>query len=191
VGDHDELGTLPQLVEHPEQALQVGVVQRRLHLVQHVERRGAGLEDREQVRDGGQRPLSAGQQRQPLDLLARRSGLDLDPGGQHVVRLGQHQAALPAGEQPGEQLLELAGGVGVCRGEHLLHPVVDLLDHGEQVTPGLAQVIQLGGQERVPLAQRLVLLQGQRIDLAEAVELTLGVGGAAFGGGPLVARRRA
>src|SRR5438046_9763186 len=47
VGDDDELGTLPQLLEDQEQPLQVGVVQRRFHLVEHVERRGAGLEDRE------------------------------------------------------------------------------------------------------------------------------------------------
>src|SRR6266568_6251314 len=113
VGDDDELGTLPQLLEDQEQPLQVGVVQGRFHLVEHVERRGAGFEDREEVGDGGQRPLPAGQQRQPLDLLARRARLDLDAGGEHVVGFGQHQVALAAGEQAAEQVLELAGGVGV------------------------------------------------------------------------------
>src|SRR5580693_659211 len=189
VGDDDELGTLPQLLEDKQQALQVGVVKGRLDLVQHVERRGAGLEDREQVGDGGQRPLAAGQQREPLDLLARRPGLDLDAGGEHVIGLGEHQVALAAGEQPGEQLLELAGGVGVRGGEHLLHPVVHLLDHGEQVTPGLAEVVELGGEERVALGERGVFLQGQRVDLAEPVELTLRFGGAANGRRPVVPRR--
>src|SRR5690348_3194626 len=42
VGDDDELGTLPELLEDQEQPLQVRVVQGRFHLVEHVERRGAG-----------------------------------------------------------------------------------------------------------------------------------------------------
>src|SRR6266850_4949986 len=37
VGDDDELGTLPELLEDQEQPLQVGVVQGRLDLVEHVE----------------------------------------------------------------------------------------------------------------------------------------------------------
>ena len=156
----------------------------------HVERRGAGLEDGEQVGDRGQRALPAGQQRQPLDLLARRPGLDLDPGGQHVVRLGEQQIALAAGEQPGEQLLELPRRIRVRGREHLLHPVVDLLDHGEQVAPGLAQVFQLGREEGVPFGQGGVLLQGQRVDLAQPVELALGVGGPALGLGPVIAGRQ-
>src|SRR5207244_5539809 len=66
---------------------------------------------------------------------------------------------------------------GVSGREHLLYPVVDLLDHGEQVAPGLAEVIELGGQEGVPLGERLELLQGQRVDLAQPVQLALRVGG--------------
>ena len=48
------------------------------------------------------------------------------------------------------------GGVLEGRGEHLLHPVVDLLDHGEQVAPGLLQVLQLRrpGTRAVPPARR-------------------------------------
>src|SRR5712691_123644 len=80
---------------------------------------------------------------------------------------------LPGGEEPAEELLELAGGVGVRGREHLLHAVVDLLDHGKQVAPGLAEVLELGGQERVPFSERRVLLQGERVDLAEPVELAL------------------
>src|SRR6201989_2367639 len=36
MGDDDELGTLPQLLEDQEQPLQVRVVQGRFHLVEHV-----------------------------------------------------------------------------------------------------------------------------------------------------------
>ena len=69
---------LPQLLEQREQPAEVGVVERRLDLVHDVERAGPGLEDRHQQRDRGERPLAAGEQREPLDLLARRAGLDLD-----------------------------------------------------------------------------------------------------------------
>jgi len=171
VGDDDQLGALLQLGEDAEQPLQVAVVKRRLDLVEHVERRRPRLEDREEVRDRGQRPLAARQQGEPLDLLARRARLDLDAGGQHVIRLGQHEPARAAGEEPREQPLELTRGVGVGGGEHLLHPVVDLLDHREQVAAGLAQVFKLGGEELVPLYQRLVLLKRERVDLAQPGEL--------------------
>src|SRR5262245_40803757 len=180
VRDDDQLRTAAQLLEDLEQPLQVGVVQRRLDLVQHVERRRAGLEDGQQEGDRGQRALAPRQQGQPLDLLARRPGLDVDAGGQHVVGLGQHQAALAAGEQPREDLLELGRGVGERRREHLLDPVIDLFDHGEQVPPGLLEVFELGGEERVALLQRRELLQGERVDLAELGKLAL------RGGGPLL-----
>src|SRR5499433_3932951 len=180
VRDDDQLRTAAQLLEDLEQPLQVGVVQRRLDLVQHVERRRAGLEDGQQEGDRGQRALAPRQQGQPLDLLARRPGLDVDAGGQHVVGLGQHQAALAAGEQPREDLLELGRGVGERRREHLLDPVIDLFDHGEQVPPGLLEVFELGGEERVALLQRRELLQGERVDLTELGKLAL------RGGGPLL-----
>ena len=100
VGDDDQLGGVPELAEDLQQPPQVGVVERGLDLVQDVERGRPGPEDRHYERDRGQRALPAGQQRQPLDLLARRPGLDLDPGDQQVVGLGKDQPALAAGEQP-------------------------------------------------------------------------------------------
>ncbi len=104
VGDDDQLRRLAQLLEQPDQPAQVDVVERGLHLVHHVERRRPRPEDRHQHRHRGQRLLATGQQRQPLDLLARRPGLDLDAGGQHVVGIGEQQPALAAGEQRREHL---------------------------------------------------------------------------------------
>src|SRR6266581_3670297 len=137
VRDDDQLGAFPQLLEDLQQPLQVRVVKRGLDLVKDVERRGPGFEDRDQEGDRGERPLAAGKQRQPLDLLARRPRLEVDAGAEHVVGLGQHQPALPAGEQRAEDLRELPRGVFVGGREHLLDPVIDLLDHGQQVTAGL------------------------------------------------------
>ena len=42
----------------------------------------------------------------------------------------------------------------------------------------------------MPFGERLELLQGQRVNLAKPVELTLRVGGPALGRGPLEARRQ-
>ena len=139
-----------------EQPAEVGVVERRLDLVHDVERARPRLEDGHQQGDRGQRALAAGQQRQPLDLLARRPGLDLDAGGEHVGRVGEDQAALAAGEQPREDALELAGRVVVGRGEDLLDPLVDLADDVEQVAAGLLQVLELLGEElrAAPRARR-------------------------------------
>src|ERR1700727_2290224 len=105
VGDHDQLGALPQLREDVQQPAEVGVVQRGFDLVEDVERRRPGHEDGDQERDRGERALPAGQQGQALDLLARRAGLEVDAGGQHVVGLGEEQAAVAAGEQQGEEPL--------------------------------------------------------------------------------------
>src|SRR6266567_3902905 len=162
------------------------VVERCLDLVQDIERRGPGLEDRDQEGDRGQRPLAAGQQRQPLNLLARRPGLEVDTGAEHVVRLGQHEPAIPAGEQCVEDALELPRGVLVSGGEHLLHPVVDLLDHGQQVTAGLPEVLELGDEEGVPLFERRELLKGERVHLAELIEQALGGLRTALLGRPVV-----
>jgi hypothetical protein len=163
-----------QLLVDLQQPAQVGVVQRRLDLVEDVERRRPGLEQRDQERHRDQRALTAGQQRQPLDLLPRRAGLDVDAGGQHVVGVGEHQPALAAGEQPGEDPLEGLLDVAVRLGEDLLDPLVDLLDDVEQVAPGLLQVVELFGQEPVPLLHRVVLLQRERVDPPELVECALG-----------------
>ena len=167
VGDDDELAVLAQLLEDVEQPAEVDVVEGGLDLVEHVERARPGLEQRDEERHGGQRALATGQQRQPLDLLARRAGLDLDAGGEHVLRVGQHQPASTAGEQPGEHLLELHGHVGVGGGEHLLDPGVHVVDQVEQVLARALQVVELLGQEAVALLERGELLEGQRVDLAQ------------------------
>ena len=49
--------------EHAAEAIDVGVVERRIDFVQHAERRGIGEEHREDERGGGQRLFAAGEQR--------------------------------------------------------------------------------------------------------------------------------
>ena len=78
------------------------------------------------------------------------------PVVEHVGRVGEHQPALAAGEEPGEDALELARGVLEGRGEDLLHPLVDLADDVEQVAPGRLEVLAAArrGTGGAPRARR-------------------------------------
>ena len=73
--------------------------------------------------------------------------------------------------------------------EHLEDLVVDLADDGQQVPPGVLQVLQLRGEEPVALLQRRELLQRERVDLAQQREVLLRPARPALLGGPLVGHR--
>src|SRR3546814_10811002 len=79
MGDDEEAGRpgVGDLLQKAAEAVDVGVVERRVDLVQHADRRGIGQEYGEQQRDRGQRLLAARQKRHHLGLLARRAGHDL------------------------------------------------------------------------------------------------------------------
>ena len=96
------------LVEQVAEALDVVIVERRVDLVQHADRRRIGEEHREDQRQRGQRLLAAGEQRQRRGLLARRLGQDLEAGFERIVALDQLQFGGAAAEQLGEQPLEVA-----------------------------------------------------------------------------------
>src|SRR4051794_28693867 len=73
VRDHDELRAIRVLPQERDEAADVRVVERRLDLVEQIERTRARQEEREQERDRAERLLAAGKQREPLHLLARRT----------------------------------------------------------------------------------------------------------------------
>jgi hypothetical protein len=62
VGDHHELRALGVPAQELHEAADVGVVQRRLDLVEEVERTGPREKEREQERDGAERLLAAREQ---------------------------------------------------------------------------------------------------------------------------------
>ena len=173
VRDDDELRVGAQVFHDREQAAEVGVVERRLHLVHDVERAGARLEDRHQQRDRRERPLATGEQREPLDLLARGLHRHLDAGGEHVLGVGKMDAATAAREQHREDLVERVLGVFERRPEDVLHLLVDLVDDRQQVLAGRGEVGELLGEEPVPLLERLELLERQRVHSAELAQLAL------------------
>src|SRR3546814_5181230 len=63
VGDEQELYLLAHLRDHGGEAADVGLVERRVDLVEQAERRRVELEDREHQRHGGHRLLAARKQR--------------------------------------------------------------------------------------------------------------------------------
>ena len=95
-------------VEQVAEALDIGVVERRIDLVEHADRRRVGEEHRKDQAHRRQRLLAARQQRHRRRLLARRPGDDLEPGLQRIVAFDELQFGRAAAEQRREQLLEVA-----------------------------------------------------------------------------------
>src|SRR5688572_22441688 len=97
VRDHDELALLEELLHDQVEAAVVGLVQRRVDLVEDAERAGLALEDAHQQRDAGHRLLAAGELADRRGLLARRVGHDLDAGLEDVDLLLLRENHLPVG----------------------------------------------------------------------------------------------
>ena len=106
VGDDNELYPSSEHSQQIREALNVGFVQRRVDLIEHAERRRVDLQQAEQQRDDGERAFTTAQRQQPLQLLARRPGHDVDAAPQQIVGLGEHQARFASAEELGKTLLE-------------------------------------------------------------------------------------
>ena len=111
VRDHDELRAVGVATKELDEPRDVRVVERRLDLVEEVERARPREEEREEERDRAERLLAAREQRQPRDLLPGRSKLDLDPCLDVAVLVGldEPQPALAAREERRGDLLEVRG----------------------------------------------------------------------------------
>ena len=156
---HNQLRTLPQLTNHLQQARKVTVIQRRLNLIQGVERRRTRHVNRNQQRQRGERTLTAGQQRQALNLLTRRARVNLHTRVQRIGRVVQLQVALASREQGLKDTAVVGVNVLHRGGEHLRNVAADLVHDRVQVAAGRLQVLNLLIQVGVAFGQRLVLLQ--------------------------------
>ena len=78
---------LLELVEHPHEAADVRVVERRVHLVEQAERARLREEDAEQQRQRDERALAAREQVDALRALAARRRVDLDVAVERRVRV--------------------------------------------------------------------------------------------------------
>ncbi len=152
----------------------VGVVEGGLDLVQEVERARPREEEGEEERNRAESLLAAREQREPRDTFAGGSELDLDAGLFTVVLgLGEPQPALAAREEALDHLRE----VELDRSEGLLEALRDRL--GEVAAEGLElgeALLEVGTLRRElveALLLCLVLLLGQRVDLAELLAAAL------------------
>ena len=147
-------------VEQVAEALDIGVVERRVDLVEHADRRRIGEEQGEDQRDRGQRLLAAREQGERGEALAGRLRHDLEPGLERIVRFDQLEMRLAALEQGGEQAAEMA---------------VDLLEGGEQ--PGAALAVEAADRAAQAMdrdAQLLALGLAGEAAFLQLVQLALG-----------------
>ena len=116
MSDRDEarVGLLAHRVEQIAKALDIGVVERGVHLIEHADRRRIGQEHREDERHRGQRLFAAGQQRHGHGLLAGRARKNVEPRLQGIIAFDELQFRRAAVEQQREQLLEM--GVHLVEG---------------------------------------------------------------------------
>src|SRR5690606_39038367 len=116
VGDEQELGLVRHAADDLDIALGVGLIERRIDLVEQAERRRIELEEREYQGDRGERLLAARELVDRAVALARRLRHHLDAGIEDFVA-GQYEARFPAAEELREQHAEMTidGVVGVLQ----------------------------------------------------------------------------
>ena len=158
-----------ELFQERHEAADVLVIQRRVELVEHAERRRLHRVHGEHQRHRRQRTFAPGEQTDVLQLAAGRLRQDVDAGLQQVPA-AQPQLGAAAAEEAAEQVAErardrLEGGAEPFGGLAL-----DLGGDPFQVGARLTQVLQLVVQEPVPLGHLLELLRRQQVDLAQTAD---------------------
>ena len=162
-------------VTSEEKRADIGLVERRIDLVEQAERRRIQPEDREHQRDRSQRLFAAGEERNRADALARRARHDGDAGREQVIA-GQLQIGVSAAEQTREQLLD----AGIDAIERFLEArarfLVDLADRAFERFERGRKVGEL--RVEIGLALRLFVefLDRGEIDRFEAPDLLLEIG---------------
>ncbi|MNE19869.1 hypothetical protein D3C80_1129660 [compost metagenome] len=170
-------------MQHPAEAVDVGVVQRRVHLVQHADGGRVGQEDAEDQRRRRQGLLAAAHQAHDRQALAGRASVDFQTGFQWVVALDQLQLGLTAAEEGLEQGLEV--GVDDVEGRHqpLAALGVQFVDAVAQLGDRLGQVDAFGLHGAQTFAVFVGLFLGAQVDGAQGLAFALQPGQQALGAG--------
>jgi hypothetical protein len=171
VGDENELGVRLHRPQHLHEAADVGIVERRVDLVEQAERARLVLEESEHQGDGGERLLAARQQLDALQPLARRLGDDLDAALERIALVEQRQAGAAAAEQRAEGFLKIPVDGGKRLGEAMPRRLVDPLDRLRGLGDRVDEVLALRGQERMAGFELVELLDRHHVHRAEAVDL--------------------
>ena len=178
VGDDQEprLGPPRHLVQKVAKARHVGIVERRIDLVEHADRGGVGQEHAEDQRQRRQRLFASRQEAECRELLARRLAHDLEPRLQRIVAFDQYQPGLAPAEQSPEQRGEI--GVDLFKGgEQAFAPLaVQPRDARAKLLDRFLEVGLFGGKRVVlrPHGGQVVL--GAQVDGAERLALAAQAG---------------
>src|SRR5512141_1152885 len=166
VRDEEVLVPVRHLAHQGVEPVDIGVVQRRIDLVEQAEGRRLDEEDGEDEADGGERLLPAGEAAERKRFLAGRLDEDPDARLEEIFLVDQAQRGTPTLEQPGEHLAELRVDLLERLREPLPGRPVDPLDRLRQILEGFFEILLLGGQEGEPLGQLPVLLEGGEVHLS-------------------------
>src|SRR3990170_5972276 len=139
VADEQELCLLGHLAHQVAEALDVGVVQGPVNLVEQAERRRVELEHREHQRNCRKRLFSAREQMNGGVLLAGRPRHHLNPGVEYLLS-GHDQARLAAAEQDRKQVTEMLVYAVEGRLEQRARLAIDLADRAVQSLQCLREV---------------------------------------------------
>ena len=112
---------------------QVFLIQRRLNLIQNAKRCGPHFQHRKQQRNGRQRPLSAGKQRDIPRLFARRLRHDLNIAGKRVVFVLQNQFGVAPAKQQRENALKVLVDLFKALQKLRLHLLCQFFYHALQI----------------------------------------------------------
>ena len=182
-----ELRIGTQHIERADELGQVGVIERRLDLVQHIERHRARAIHGKEQGERRQTLLAARHEHHLGDALAARLRHDLDTRLGRMLGIGHLQMSLAAREEHSEDLAEVRVDLLKRHQEGLPHLAINgHRDLGERLARAL-QIGQLLLDVIGAALELLVLLHGNLVHGAQIVDLThklveLALGGVAVGG---------
>ena len=188
--DYQELRIGTQHIEGADELGQVGVVERRLDLVQHIERHRACTVHGKEQGERRQTLLAARHEHHLGNALAARLRHDLDTRLGRMLGIGHLQMSLAAREEHSEDLAEVRIDLLKRHQEGLPHLAIN--GHGD-LGERLARALQIG---QLPLdvigaaLELLVLLHGNLVNGTKVVDLAHKLVEFALGGIAVRGRRK-
>jgi len=163
MSNDEELLLRRQSLEDPVEPKHVGIIERRINLIQDIERTGIDGLQREQERQGCQRALTTGKKGERLQPLAWRLRQDLDAVVQRVAfRLAfQTQGSPAALKQLTKELLEVHGDSLKDGAEASVDFILEALAQFRQLSRRLLEIAQLPPQPLATIAHLCVLIGRQ------------------------------
>ena len=168
--DDHELTLSDETIQKLDEAADVALVERGVHLVEHAEGTRLDHVDGEEKGNRRHRSLTAGEQRDALELFAGRLGDDLDPALKRITFVHEKEVGLTTAEELGEHLLEVQTDLLEGLGEELPGGLVDARNRLQKFLLGVHQVGVLLFEESVALLEFVVFLDGVEVHRAHRVD---------------------